>query len=313
MKYSSSRREFIKNSVIGGAGVALGVKAKPLTATAGESMLNIPIRYYQISQMYGPGMPASGNEGLHERILSKKPQHVGLVLGHVWNLGEPDGPYPITPDMGKPGEASNWVPVAHNIVRNHIKPALEAARQAGVAVFHLAQNSYAGKYPQYREIAADPELNPVETVKYERCVRPRSNKEIWSHEYGDNYPGPVWVTHPEKFDIARDVRPADDEAVFLTGYQLNGLCRRKDIDTLFYAGFMADICLLDVSGALREMANKFRYHCVALRDCTTAYEYEETHNEGWMTFAAIRRVEQDMGYSALSGDFVAACENTAKS
>ena len=71
---------------------------------------------------------------------------------------------------------------------------------------------------------------------------------------------------------------------------------------------MADICLLDVSGALREMANKYRYHCVALRDCTTAYEYAETHENNWMTFAAIRRVEQDMGYSALSSDFISACE-----
>ena len=66
------------------------------------------------------------------------------------------------------------------------------------------------------------------------------------------------------------MKPGPDEDVFLTAHQLNGLCRRKDIDTLFYAGFMADICLLDVSGVLREMANRFRYHCVALRDCTVA-------------------------------------------
>jgi hypothetical protein len=118
--------------------------------------------------------------------------------------------------------------------------------------------------------AADPDFNPAGAVSYEQCVRPRSNDEIWRHEYGENYPGPVWQTHPDKFDIASDVKPLAEEAVFLTGYQLNGLCRRKDIDTLFYAGFMADICLLDVSGALREMANKFRYRCVALRDCTTA-------------------------------------------
>ena len=274
-------------------------------------MLRVPLRYYQIARMYGPGMPASGKEGLHEETLEKPAGQVGLVLGHVWNLGEPDGPYPIGDDAGRPGEAANWVPVAREIIRSRIKPALEAARNAKVAVFHLAQSGYAKKYPQYRAIAADPELNPRDTLSFDRCVRPRSNADIWRHEYGEDYPGPVWRTHPDKFDIASDVRPRSNEAVLLTGHQLNGLCRRHDIDTLFYAGFMADICLLDVSGALREMANKFRYRCVALRDCTTAYEYAETHEREWMTFAAIRRVEQDMGFSALAADFIKACEHAA--
>jgi nicotinamidase-related amidase len=310
MKEPILRRKFLRGTLTGGASAALGVKCGPPEGKqAAGGVLRMPVRYYQIAQMYGPGMPPSGSEGLHDEILEKPVGQVGLVLGHVWNIGEPHGPYPIDKDANRPGEAANWVPVAHKIIKTRIRPALEAARKAGIAVFHLAQHSYAKKYPQYRAIAADPDFNPAGAVSYEQCVRPRSNDEIWRHEYGENYPGPVWQTHPDKFDIASDVKPLAEEAVFLTGYQLNGLCRRKDIDTLFYAGFMADICLLDVSGALREMANKFRYRCVALRDCTTAYEYAKTHEQRWMTFAAIRRVEQDMGFSALSNDFIQACES----
>lgn len=69
---------------------------------------------------------------------------------------------------------------------------------------------------------------------------------MWETEYGTNFPGPVWKTNVEKFDIAKSLRPLPDEAVFLNGWQLNGLCRRKKIDTLFYVGFMADLCLVNV-------------------------------------------------------------------
>ncbi len=71
--------------------------------------MRIPVRHYQIAQMYGPGMPPSGREGLHGKTLVWLPGHVGLVLVHIWNVGEPDGPYPIE---GKrlPGHAGDWYP-----------------------------------------------------------------------------------------------------------------------------------------------------------------------------------------------------------
>jgi hypothetical protein len=45
-----------------------------------------------------------------------------------------------------------------------------------------------------------------------------------------------------------------------------------------------------------------------LRDCTTAYEYEDTCEGRWMTRAAIRLVETDLGYSASSEDLIDAME-----
>lgn len=303
----SSRREFLTRTAAAGAGLALGSQIRGVSRAAPASELQIPVRHYQIAQMYGPGMPPSGREGLHRKTLVRPPSHVGLVLVHIWNVGEPDGPYPIEPGERLPGEAGDWVPRAHRIVREKIAPVLHAARDAGLGIFHVAQHAYADRYPQYREISEDPELNPDVDIEYERCVRPRTVEEIWNHEYGPRYPGPIWRTHEQKFDIAEVVRPLPDEAVVLTGHQLNGLCRRRGIDTLLYAGFMADICLMEVSGALKEMADKFRYTCVALRDCTTAYEFEETYDQMWMTFAAIRRVEQEYGFSATAEDVVEAC------
>jgi nicotinamidase-related amidase len=280
--------------------------------TPADMLLELPIQFYTISQLYGPGMPSSGDEGYHTRLLEKPVGQVGLVSVHCWNLGEADGPYPINADAHCPGEPADWVPTAHEIIADKIKPVLDAARSIQMPIFHLAQYVYAPRYPQYHEIAADPALNPVEPTKgsnvIEGCLRPMTVDERWHDEYGPDFPGAVWITHADKFDIAKAVQPLPNEYVYLDGWQLNGLCRRLNIDTLIYVGFMADLCLLNIPGALREMANKFKYRCVALRDCTVAYEYPDTVEGNFMTRAAVRHVETDLGYSSSAGEFIAAAE-----
>ena len=269
--------------------------------------LVFPIQKYQIARLYGPGMKPSGEEGFKEQLLKKPAGQIGLVSVHCWNLGEATGPYPIGPDAHCPGKVADWVPTAHEIVAGKIKPVLEAARKAGIAIFHLAQPTYAPKYPQYLEIVADSELRPPsQPAPIAGCVRPRSFEEHWLDQYGADFPGPVWETHTDAFDIAEPVRPLPDEAVVVDGWQLNGLCRRMDIDTLIYVGFMADLCLMNVPGAIREMFTKFGYNCITLRDCTTAYEFADTHEGRWMTLAAIRMLETDLGFTATSGDFISA-------
>ncbi|MFC1526015.1 isochorismatase family protein [Candidatus Latescibacterota bacterium] len=273
--------------------------------------MHLPLHYYRIGNLYGPGMPPTGPPGPHEKLLERQIGQLGLVLVHCWNLGESDGPYPISSADHRPGEAADWVPAAHGIIRQRIAPVLTAARQSGMAVFHLAQQGYVHRYPQYARIAADPALQPLTQpveggTQVEGCLQPRSREEKWSDQYGPEFPGPVWVTHAETFDIATPLKPLPTEDVFLDGWQLNGLCRRRGIDTLIYAGFMADLCLLNVPGALREMSSHFGYRCVVLGDCTIAYEYEDTHRGQWMTRAAIRLVETDLGYSCSADELVAA-------
>jgi len=279
--------------------------------TAPDGTIKLPIRCFRIAQLYGPGMPPSCEEGYHERIIERSASQVGLVLVHCWNLGADDGPYPMGPDAHMPGKAGDWVPTAHEIIRDYIKPVVDAARRAGIEVFHLAQPKYAQRYETYRRIRKDPAMREPTRPHVDLSVRPRSYERQHEDEYGKGFPGCVWQTHAEQFDIAKDVRPTGDEPVIVNGLQLNQLCRRKDIDTLFYAGFMADICLVDSSGAIREMSNRFRYNCVVLRECTTAYEYEDTYQGRWMTFSAIRRIETGLGYSASAADFIQAAEAAA--
>jgi len=278
-----------------------------------DKNLDLPIRYFRIAQLYGPGMPPSCEEGPQERTLSKTASQIGLVLVHCWNLGEGTGPYPTGPDAHTPGKAGDWVPTAHEIIRDHIKPVLDAARAAGVGVFHLAQAKYAPRYESFNKLQKSPAMREPAKPHVNLSVRPRSYDQQHDDEYGEGFPGCVWQTHSDLFDIAEQVRPIDEEAVILSGWQLNELCRQADIDTLFYAGFMADICLINSSGAIREMSSRFRYNCVVLRECTTAYEYADTYEGRWMTLSAIRRIETELGYSASAGDFIEAARAAAGS
>ena len=51
---------------------------------------------------------------------------------------------------------------------------------------------------------------------------------------------------------------------------------------------------------------RIRYRCVALRECTTAHEHEDTREGMWTTKAAIRLVEAGRAYSAPSHDLMGA-------
>lgn len=270
-----------------------------------KEKIKFSVRHYQIARLYGPGMEPSGREGYQYKIFEKSNTQIGLVSVHGWNLGEINGPYPIKPGTRYQGEAADWVPKAHNIIENKIKPVLDIAREKGVTVFHLGQFAYSARYPQFLEIAEDPELqSPQLNEPVNGCVNPRTIEEQFQDQYGSDYPGPVWVTHVDSFDIAESIRPLPTEPIVLDGWQLNGLCRRLEIDILFYVGFMADLCLVNIPGAMREMANKFRYYCVVIRDCTTAYEYKDTHQGKWMNKAVIRQIETDFGYSITAKDFI---------
>lgn len=173
--------------------------------------IRLPVRYFTIDRMYGPGMAHTGVEGYHTRDLMKPMGQTGLVLVHCWNVGEMEGPYPMD-NHRVSGCAADWVPRAQGIMEDRIKPLLDTAREAGLTVFHLAQAAYADKYPQYRELAADPAMqDPCARTEASRCVRPRNAEEIWHDEYGPGYPGPVWQTHAGTFDIARSLRPVPTE------------------------------------------------------------------------------------------------------
>ncbi len=271
-----------------------------------------PALRYQVRRFYGPGMasPAEEREGYYEDTFELDPKRVGILAMHCWNLGEPDGPYPYT-DGATDASMATWVPRAATITNERIAPLIEAARKAGVWVCHSAPESYGKRYPQHRdgldELGEDA-LKPGPGIRHAGgSVRRFSLKERYAKSYGPSFPGGVWETHPDSFDIARSIRPQAEDGVIITTQQLDHHCRKRGIDTLLFVGFMTDYCVMSSPGGIEDMCG-LGYRCILLRDCTTAHEYADTIATGAMTKAAIRRVEYAYGWSANSRDVVAACE-----
>lgn len=254
--------------------------------------------------------PPHEREGYHEDLVDLDPKRIGILAMHCWNVGEPDAPYPYSDDTTDAAMAT-WVPRASKITNERIAPLIEAARNAGVWVCHSAPESYGKRYPQHREgidELGEEALGPGPGLRHAGgSVRRFSLRERYAKSYGPSFPGGVWETHPDSFDIARSVRPSAEDGVIITTQQLDHLCRKRGIDTLLFVGFMTDYCVMSSPGGIQDMCG-LGYRCILLRDCTTAHEYADTIATGSMTKAAIRRVEYAYGWSAHSRDVVAACE-----
>ena len=65
--------------------------------------------------------------------------------------------------------------------------------------------------------------------------------------------------------------------------------------------------MMDRPGAIRDMAGR-GYGSVLLRDATAAIEHAETVELELNAKAVVDQVELRFGYSALTDDFVRACE-----
>lgn len=270
-----------------------------------------PALRYQVRRFYGPGMqtPPEEREGYHVDHFELDPQRIAILAMHIWNLGEPDGPYPYTHEEPDAAMAT-WVPRARRITEERIAPLFEEARRTGIWICHSAPETYAVRYPQHRagvdELGEELLKHPPSGRSQGGCVRPFTLRDRYAKSYGPSFPGGVWETHPDTFDIARCVRPQPEDGVIITTRQFDYLCRKRGIDTILFVGFMADYCVMGSPGGIEDMC-ALGYRCILLRDCTTAHEYADTIATGAMTKAAVRRVEYAYGWSALSADVIAAC------
>jgi nicotinamidase-related amidase len=106
------------------------------------------------------------------------------------------------------------------------------------------------------------------------------------------------------------VQVLDSDYVIATGQQLHELCRERGILHLVYVGFATNWCVLGRDYGVRAMAGR-GYNVILLREATTGVEFPDTVATLFVTEIAIREVEQQHGFSASNGDFIAACRAAA--
>src|SRR5512140_922570 len=243
-------------------------------------------RYYQLH-------PPERYKGLVESNFSFDPERSALLVvdiyGHGFPKTETSKNHPsFTDEANKPWD---------DITLNKIKPALEAARSAGMPVVYAHNSS--------PNIA----INRSEFGK-EMGRSLQSDMELLLSER----PG---LVDPKEYNVSEgahllDIAPAvapqpGDYYIrkhFYSGFKdtrLDTLLRNLDVKTLFCAGFDASVCLLCTIIDAWEL----NYQVVLLRDAVRAMEIPEDIEIGYsFTERMIKWIEAMLGYSITTDQFI---------
>ncbi len=241
--------------------------------------LQIPGRYYR---MY----PPRAYLGHAEEMLTLNCDETAFLLIDVYGLGySPGEPEPERPALFYRGSTE----VERRVMVNHVKPALEAARRAGLPIIYL-NNSNQMVATQHSEFGA------ILVRTHGLTVAER------------------WETDPAEFRFSSLVEPKPGDYVvrkqMYSGFFetcLETLLRNLRIRNLVAVGFAANAC---VQGTLNDALYR-NYRIILLRDCTAAMEYHDTLEDQTITRYIIRHVEAFLGYTATSQEFARACDRIA--
>ncbi len=254
--------------------------------------MNLRVRYFLDSTPLGE--PCRESAFVRRELDMELPvDRTALVLVDMWNVHF----------------IESWIERAARISREYVIPAIDAARDAGLAIIHAPCPEVAAQYPDHL-----PAVPPSQPAPSSGPDWPPSDFRSRAGEYAayrgprDQPPGIAAHWDSVKGDLAMsplvDVRPEDP--VIATGRELHHVLAERGIYHTVYAGFAANWCLMGRDYGIRAMS-RHGYHMVVLRDCTTGVEFPDTLDNGLVTELVIREIEQQYGFSASNEDFLAAC------
>jgi len=181
----------------------------------------------------------------------------------------------------------------NEVVLNHIKPALDAARKIGLNIVYVSNSSprvalYRSEFGKMLKKAEDMD---IEKVFSEDCVDPKeyvygNSKHLTFSE----------IIAPRSSDFF--IRKHTFSGFFDT--RLDTLLRNLKIENLICVGFKIDVCLL--STMLDALYRN--YKVILIRDCTLACELPEEIDDLNFTSRMIKWVECFIGPTITSKDFV---------
>jgi len=231
----------------------------------------VRVRHYSTEgQTRGRGDEAAF--GPVERDLEIPIAQAALVLVDVWH------DHYIASHL----ERAQW------IVRGRILPTVTTARDAGMLIVHAPSPPVAANYPEVQRPHVEPPARetpnwpPPDFVRregpYAAYKRPEGLVMRAAHDRAAGY-----KIHPL-------VLPEPGDWLVANGVELHALCRERGVLHLIYAGFAANMCVPYRDYGIRAMRAR-GYHCLLLRDCTTAIEGHDTVAGTLATKQAIRELE----------------------
>lgn len=226
--------------------------------------------------------PPEAPLGHAEEVLSLPTAETAFMLIDVYGLRHGDAPLmEDLPNFYRPGEDDPW----RETLRERIVPAKAAAKAAGLTVVYLTNYLSAGlsEDSEWRQMSM--RTCGVDVLEAWRPATPIL-------EFAD-------VIRPEPGEPV--VRKQHYSGFFET--DLDSVLRSRGISNIVAVGFDSRICL-----AATLTDGMYRgYRVVTLRDAIGTTEFPETAEGGWAGFLAVRYLESNVGYTATSADFIAAC------
>ena len=257
-----------------------------------DDMLKLTSRYYQAIPLDTPGYQFQSVE--------LDPVRTVLVVLHCWNIGCPEGP-PIDVNYFVGMGSLESFREADRMMREAIRPSMDAARKAGVLVAHVEHENIWRKHPSCVE-DADPPADP--NAYWPGEAVPGWRTHIANRSHGKDY---ATKSGYAMMDRAKIVEPLAGEPVVYQTNQLDRVLRRRTIENLIYTGFCTDMCILRAPGGIEPMAG-FGYRFYLMRDATVGCEFPDTIQAKVATHGAIRYYETHYGDTVTSEEFIQACE-----
>jgi nicotinamidase-related amidase len=238
--------------------------------------------------------------GYETELVELDPAHTAFIGMHCWDIGCEGGPN-IDANFCVGMGYYETFREAERIMKECIRPAMDAARKARVLVCHVESPTIGVKHPE-----AQQDLDPVSAPsKPQPPVVPGWREHITARSHGKDYPA---RSPYARMDRAKIVAPQPGEPfVYQTG-QFDRILRRQGIQNLIYSGFATDMCILRSPGGIEPMA-PLGYRIFLMRDATVGVECPDTFAERLATRWAIRYFETHYGDTITSDDFLRACEN----
>lgn len=254
---------------------------------------------------------ATGFKGWGESVPIDVPaEETALIPMHIWNVGfHPDLPFSPEGKAGPVMEMLEWASRSIPIVQTEIPPILKAARDARIAVIHVASDEhYARKYPGYRRTLAIAGKEPPDLPRAPRHGEVKRPDDIKDNLlFGEHFKAalPHYNSH---FDFPELARPLDDEYVAFTTHQLNEVLRQHGIWNLIYIGFAINWCLWFSPCGMLDMS-RLGYRCSCIKEAVTAVENKESAVGELHKQEALWRTSLMFGYVHSAEDFLHACRS----
>jgi nicotinamidase-related amidase len=184
-----------------------------------------------------------------------------------------------------------------------LEPVLETARSKGILIVHAPSETmsfYAGM-PQRQRMLALPVFTPPKELNLTSPPLPIDDSDGGCDTPGDKEHR-AWTCEQATLRIAPQDYISDN------GREIYNLLRSRGIETVFYAGVHANMCILNRTFAIKQMT-KWGVRCILLRDLTDAmYGPQDApfvnHKQG--TELVIEYIEKYWAPTAVSDDLTRA-------